>query len=109
MTSDQREKERDLASAGAQTAAGGEIQKARVGADNSEVVMKKIEAAPQTDPLSVHVTNRVSHSGSTAVMYVNSTWLYFFPSVVHLKFKVYVSRSCNKTNHSFDLQDLGIN
>ncbi len=67
VTSDQREKERDLRLHELRQQREEKSQKARVGADNSEVVMKKIERSADGSTIS-HVTNRVSNSGRTAVM-----------------------------------------
>ncbi|XP_058633582.1 smoothelin isoform X2 [Onychostoma macrolepis] len=58
---DQREKERDLRLQELRQQREEKSQKARVGADNSEVVMKKIERSTDGSTIS-HVTNRVSHS-----------------------------------------------
>uniref|UniRef100_A0A8C2A0X2 Smoothelin n=1 Tax=Cyprinus carpio TaxID=7962 RepID=A0A8C2A0X2_CYPCA len=58
---DQREKERDLRLQELRQQREERSQKARVGADTSEVVMKKIERSADGSTIS-HVTNRVSHS-----------------------------------------------
>ncbi|XP_016084721.1 smoothelin isoform X2 [Sinocyclocheilus grahami] len=58
---DQREKERDLRMQELRQQREERSQKARVGADTSEVVMKKIERSADGSTIS-HVTNRVSHS-----------------------------------------------
>ncbi|XP_059405668.1 smoothelin isoform X2 [Carassius carassius] len=58
---DQRDRERDLRLQELRQQREGRSQKARGGADTSEVVMKKIECSADGSTIS-HVTNRVSHS-----------------------------------------------
>lgn len=66
VSSDQREKERDQRLQELRHQRDERSQKACVGADTSEDVVKKIERSTDGSAIS-HITSRVSHSGSRAV------------------------------------------